>query len=939
MISGFIGKLFKIRSEERLKAYLMFSYIFLIIASLLILKPIRNSLFLVKLGIYELPYAYTLVAITAIVFIKIYSIYANRIRLNALMAYTLIFFMFTLLFFWIMLHFDFESEWFLYIFFIWVAIFGVVVTSQFWLLANYVFNAREAKRLFGFIGAGGISGGIFGGYLTKVVAPLIGTEQMIFFCLFFWVICLLILRLIWKQTVALNYEQTITQNKRLKEAIFTSGPMKTLLESRHLLFIAGIVGIGALIAAFVDYQYSFIASEQISGKDDLTAFFGFWLSNLSFISLLFQFFLTGRILKVFGITTSLHFLPAGISIGAFAILVSPTLFAAIIIKVAEGSFKQSINKAGVEILYLPIPSQAKNQAKAFIDVSVDGFATGIGGILLILLVNTFYFSVQYLSIFILIFVALWFYFIYKVREEYVQSFRLALERRDIDLDQQNVNLEDAGIIQIVLKVLEGNSDRQILYVLNLLENNTESQFLPTLKRLLQHPRAEIRVQSIRLLRNYKDQNFSDQIISLCQDPEHQVRIEAARYLSFKSDEPEYEFKKLLRSQDIKVASSVIIAMALEYREEHIDPNILDPQEIIDAHIEKGADTTLNQTERDFIKMNLAKFIGIVNDKKLNPLLITFLKETSEEVLKTAIQSAGMTRDSIFLKPLFMFLDNKKYRKYVREALAEYGEMVVPEVAKRLIDQNFPENYKILLVKVLSRIGSQSAINLLWAQMNSGTLTLRFAMIKALNKLNTKFSQLKFGRKRIEKQIRAERNHFMRNNSVLKIQQQLMQIGAEGQGEGVRKARQLLVNALQERLDINLEIIFRLLGLKFPSNDIYNAYLGIVSRSTDLQANAIEFLDNVLDVALKPLVIPLVENYFLDSHQMGTLGHEVDFGIDRSSIQELLEADDNWLKMCLLYLLGKTKDAEYISSIHLLRNDSNSHVREMASFALHSIEKN
>ncbi len=936
MISGFIGRLFEIKSEERLKAYLMFFYIFLIIASLLILKPIRNSLFLVKMGIYELPYAYTLVAITAIIFIKIYSIYANRIRLNVLMAYTLIFFMITLLLFWIMLRFDFESDWFLYIFFIWVAIFGVVVTSQFWLLANYVFNAREAKRLFGFIGAGGISGGIFGGYLTNMVAPMIGTEQMMFFCLFFWAICLLILRMIWKQTAALNYEQTITQNKRLKEAFFSSGPLKTVLESRHLIFIAGIVGVGALIAAFVDYQYSFIASEQISEKDDLTAFFGFWLSNLSFISLLFQFFLTGRILKVFGITTSLHFLPVGISIGAFAILVSPTLFSAIIIKVAEGSFKQSINKAGVEILYLPIPSQAKNQAKAFIDVSVDGFATGIGGILLILLVNTFYLSVQSVSIFILIFVALWFYFIYKVREEYVQSFRLALERRDIDLDQQNVNLEDAGIIEIIMKVLEGNSDRQILYVLNLLEGSTESQFLPTLKRLLRHPRAEIRIQTIRLLRNYKDQNYSDEVTSLCQDPEHLVRIEAARYLAFKSDEPEQKFKKILKIQDIKVASSVIIALALEFREKHINPEILDPQEIIDSHIEKGADITLNQEERDFIKMNLAKFIGIVNDLRLNPLLLTYFKEESETVQKTAIQSAGMTRDPIFLKPLFMFLDNKKYRKYVREALAEYGEMVVPEIAKRLLDQNFSENYKILLVKILSRIGSQSAINLLWAQMNSGTLILRFAIIKALNKLNSKFSQLKFGRKRIEKQIRAERDHFTRNLSVLKIQQRIIQTEPEGQEDGVIKARQLLVNALQERLDMNLEIIFRLLGLKFPSQDIYNAYLGIVSRSKDLQASAIEFLDNVLDVALKPLVIPLVENYFLEGHHGVTLKQEVHFETDRLSMQELLEADDNWLKMCLLYVLGKTKDVKYISSIKLLKSDSDSHVQEMANFVLHSI---
>ena len=66
-----------------------------------------------------------------------------------------------LLFFWLVLHFGYQKGWILYAFYIWVAIFGVITTAQFWLLANHVFDAREARRLFGFIGAGAISGGIF----------------------------------------------------------------------------------------------------------------------------------------------------------------------------------------------------------------------------------------------------------------------------------------------------------------------------------------------------------------------------------------------------------------------------------------------------------------------------------------------------------------------------------------------------------------------------------------------------------------------------------------------------------------------------------------------------------------------------------------------------------------------------------------------------------
>ena len=64
-MNTFIQKLFDIREGEGFRTLLMFIYIFLIIASLLIIKPVRNSLFLTHLGVSKLPYAFVLVAGTA----------------------------------------------------------------------------------------------------------------------------------------------------------------------------------------------------------------------------------------------------------------------------------------------------------------------------------------------------------------------------------------------------------------------------------------------------------------------------------------------------------------------------------------------------------------------------------------------------------------------------------------------------------------------------------------------------------------------------------------------------------------------------------------------------------------------------------------------------------------------------------------------------------
>ena len=46
---------------------------------------------------------------------------------------------------------------------------GVLLISQFWTLANLVYDPRQAKRLFGFIGGGAPLGGIAGSAILQVV--------------------------------------------------------------------------------------------------------------------------------------------------------------------------------------------------------------------------------------------------------------------------------------------------------------------------------------------------------------------------------------------------------------------------------------------------------------------------------------------------------------------------------------------------------------------------------------------------------------------------------------------------------------------------------------------------------------------------------------------------------------------------------------------------
>jgi len=223
-----LRKMFDIREGEYRKAVLMQLNIFLIISTLLIVKPAVNGLFLARFGAENLPNAFVLVAIVAGLVSLFYSKILSRIPLNIIMVRTLIWSVIVLIVFGVLLRFDFLVGWVLYLFYIWVAIFAVLSASQFWVLANIVFNSREAKRLFGFIGAGAIAGGIFGGYLTSIIAELIHSENLLFIAALLLFFCIPLTRTVWKNDVV-STQSKFQQKKGIKG--FDSNPLALIRKS------------------------------------------------------------------------------------------------------------------------------------------------------------------------------------------------------------------------------------------------------------------------------------------------------------------------------------------------------------------------------------------------------------------------------------------------------------------------------------------------------------------------------------------------------------------------------------------------------------------------------------------------------------------------------------------------------------------------------------
>ena len=259
MLRKLVQRTFDIRSGELGVSLLMQLYIFLIITTLLIVKPTVNALFLSELTSRSLPYAFLLVALVAMGSSYFYNKALKRFSLLRIITFTLIISALVFISLKVLLSLHYFSTWLLYFYYVWVAIYAVLATSQFWILANLVYNIREAKRLFGFIGAGAISGGILGGYLTNLLAPIIGNDDLMIIGAILVIGCIPLLHIIWRKRVkSLGVFRQQQRTYASNESSF-----KLILESKHLTYIAGIIGVGVLVAKLVDYQYSDMASKAI----------------------------------------------------------------------------------------------------------------------------------------------------------------------------------------------------------------------------------------------------------------------------------------------------------------------------------------------------------------------------------------------------------------------------------------------------------------------------------------------------------------------------------------------------------------------------------------------------------------------------------------------------------------------------------------------------
>ena len=145
-----------IRPEERRDAWAAFATLFGLIASHTVLETARDALFLAKVPASQLPWVFLSVAALSFLVARGQSLITGRLSGRpALAVFTLTAAFVTFVFFAL---FDQLGRSGLYALYIWSGLLTTLLLVHYWTLVGNIFSVTQAKRLYGFIGAGSVLG-------------------------------------------------------------------------------------------------------------------------------------------------------------------------------------------------------------------------------------------------------------------------------------------------------------------------------------------------------------------------------------------------------------------------------------------------------------------------------------------------------------------------------------------------------------------------------------------------------------------------------------------------------------------------------------------------------------------------------------------------------------------------------------------------------------
>ena len=916
-----LAPIVEVRREEAGSLLLMFLYSFLVMTAYSIVKPLTRAQFIGDLGADNLPWVLLVSGVLVGLMMQVYTRGAARLPPRSVIAATQIGIAVLLVGFWAAFRTGVAGT--SVAFYLVGQILGLLLISQFWVLANDIYDARQAKRLFGFIGGGASLGGMTASALVVFSVDTVGAGNLLLASSVLLVACAGVVTTVMRRAGGLSLAKVAASGE--KTGVGGADAFRMLRESRHLQLIAVIIGFAAIGAGLLDQQLNMAVEEAAGagGADRIAAFLGQVQLYLSLAGFVIQVWLTSRIHQHLGIGFALLILPIGLGSTGGLILASGALWAAAAARILDSSLRYSVDKTTREILFLPLPADIKHQAKSFIDVTVDRFAKGLGAALTLVLIQPWGFGLAWrqLSWVSLTVTAVWVAAALQARRQYLASFRESITDQAVLPAEVRLSVADLSTVETLVEQLAHPDDRRVIYAIDMLESLDKRNLVTPL--LLHHGSAAVRARALGALRAVRGdlaRRWAPAVERLVKDPSPEVRMAAIRALA------------AIRGEDAAAVGRALVGDA--------DPRIAATAALLlsgsdDADDRRAAERTLGAVVGDAsesaaaLRRDLATAIRQLGVTRSRGLLTALLRDPDPAVIEEAMRSlrALELADPRFAPALIAMLGDRRLKAGARETLIRYGEPVVGTLRRVLDDPREDVWVRRHVPATLARIPCQASLDIVVATLDTSDSFLRFKALAAAEKLRREHPALAFDPEPFERLALAEgRIYFSRLDHYDSV------FARDGMPRDA-----VLAHALREKIDRAVDRIYRLLGVIHTWRDMAAARWAIEQGDPRARAGALEYLDNVLAGRLRGVLLPVleaapVEEKLKRAHAIlktGPRGAE-------ETLAELIRDDDPVVAAAAIDLVGAQRLwnlRDQVEQVLAGRDGADAYVAEAASWAL------
>ena len=364
-----VEKFVDVRGDTELRGLLWsIAYGFLIMSSYYILRAVRDEIGAADQRNLQL--LWTAVFFVMLLAVPLYSWAASRWSRGVFVPLANRFFIACLIAFWLSLVLLPESArpWIDRVFYVWTSVFALFVVSVFWGFMADCFSNEQGKRLFATIAVGSSIGAMLGSTITAALATVVPVFALLL------IACIPLEAASWCALVLHRQFATgdVKSEGGAEKAIGGNAwsGMKAVFASRYLMGIAAFIAIMTFISTVLYFQQSSLIYDAIADRGERRALLAKMDWAVNFLTIIFQVYLTARIVKWLGVGLTLALVPAIITSGFVLFGLYPTLAVLIVVQVAYRAGRYGLTKPAREMLWTVLGREEKYKAKPFLDAAV-----------------------------------------------------------------------------------------------------------------------------------------------------------------------------------------------------------------------------------------------------------------------------------------------------------------------------------------------------------------------------------------------------------------------------------------------------------------------------------------------------------------------------------------------------------------------------------------